>query len=74
MSVVKIAVLGGGAWGTALSLAMLRAGNEPLLWARDPHTVDAVNRRHENPRYLPGIRLDDELMATTDLAAALTDA
>ena len=74
MSVVKIAVLGGGAWGTALSLALLRAGNEPLLWARDPHIVDAVNRRHENPRYLPGIRLDDELRATTDLAAALTDA
>jgi glycerol-3-phosphate dehydrogenase (NAD(P)+) len=74
MSGRKIAVLGGGAWGTALSLAMLRAGNEPSLWARDPHIVEAVNRLHENPRYLPGVRLDDGLTATTDLAATLAGA
>jgi glycerol-3-phosphate dehydrogenase (NAD(P)+) len=74
MSRKKIAVLGGGAWGTALALAMLHAGHEPQLWARDPRTVDAVNRLHENPRYLPGIRLDERLKATDDLAAALEGA
>jgi glycerol-3-phosphate dehydrogenase (NAD(P)+) len=74
VSGAKIAVLGGGAWGTALALTMLNAGHEPLLWARDAHTADAVNRLHENPRYLPGVRLDDALKATTDLAAALASA
>jgi glycerol-3-phosphate dehydrogenase (NAD(P)+) len=74
MSGERIAVLGGGAWGTALALAMLHGGNEPRLWARDRHTVDAINSLHENPRYLPGIRLDDELKATNDLAAALKGA
>jgi glycerol-3-phosphate dehydrogenase (NAD(P)+) len=74
MSQARIAVLGGGAWGTALALAMLDAGHEPVLWARDPHTVDAVNRQHENPRFLPGVRLDERLKATTDLEAALAGA
>jgi glycerol-3-phosphate dehydrogenase (NAD(P)+) len=74
MSRAKIAVLGGGAWGTALALTMLNAGHEPVLWARDAHTADAVNRLHENPRYLPGVRLDETLSASTDLAAALAGA
>ena len=39
----KIAVLGGGAWGTALALTMLNAGHEPLLWARDAHAVASVD-------------------------------
>lgn len=70
----KIAVLGGGAWGTALALTALRAGNDVILWARDASTAEAINLRHENPRYLPGIRLDDALEAATDLKAALSDA
>jgi glycerol-3-phosphate dehydrogenase (NAD(P)+) len=74
MSRAGIALLGGGAWGTALALAMLHAGHAPRLWARDPHIVDAINRLHENPSYLPGIRLDPELKATADLAAALAGA
>jgi glycerol-3-phosphate dehydrogenase (NAD(P)+) len=74
MSGAKIAVLGGGAWGTALALTMLNAGHEPLLWARDAYTIDAVNRLHENPRYLPGVRLDEALKATADLATALAGA
>lgn len=70
----RIAVLGGGAWGTALALTAMRAGNEVMLWARDPESVEAVNRRNENPRYLPGIRLDEKIEATTDIAAALSGA
>lgn len=70
----KIAVLGGGAWGTALALTALKAGNEVILWARDAPTVEAINQRCENPRYLPGIRLDEALKATADLEAALAGA
>src|SRR5690606_9635214 len=70
----KVAVLGGGAWGTALAAAMMRAGNEAVLWARDGATVEAIERSAENPRYLPGIRLDPAPQATTDAAQALTGA
>lgn len=66
----RVAVLGGGAWGTALALAMLRAGHAPSLWARDVAMVEAIGRG-ENPRYLPGIPFEHGIAATTDLAEAL---
>ncbi len=69
-----IAVVGGGAWGTALAVTLARAGADPRFWVRDAGTADAINNRHLNPRYLPGIQLDDRLVATTDLAAALSGA
>lgn len=70
----RIAVLGGGAWGTALATAMLRGGNQAVLWARDADTVAAVNGGHANPRYLPGIMLDPAPSATADLHSALDGA
>ncbi|TIT93516.1 MAG: glycerol-3-phosphate dehydrogenase, partial [Mesorhizobium sp.] len=63
----RVAVLGGGAWGTALALAMLRAGHFVRLYARD-------NDRGENPRYLPGIAIEPGIVATSDIAAALDGA
>jgi glycerol-3-phosphate dehydrogenase (NAD(P)+) len=70
----RLAVIGGGAWGTALALVARRAGSEPVLWARDSAVVDAVNRRHENPIYLPGIALDPAIAATSDLGQAVAGA
>ncbi|RWL80166.1 MAG: NAD(P)H-dependent glycerol-3-phosphate dehydrogenase [Mesorhizobium sp.] len=69
----RVAVLGGGAWGTALALAMLRAGHDVRLYARDTETVSAI-ARGENPRYLPGISIAPGIAATSDMAAALDDA
>ncbi len=66
----SIGVIGGGAWGTTLALTAARAGREVKLWARDRDTVAAIDQRHENPRYLPGIRLD-HVPATDTLAVAL---
>ncbi len=66
----RIAVLGGGAWGTALACVTARNGHETLLWARDSMTVDSINTRHENPAYLPGISLPEGLRATDDLQLA----
>ncbi len=63
-------VIGGGAWGTALALTAARAGRAVRLWARDRDTVAAIDERHENPRYLPGIALD-HVPATDSLAVAL---
>ena len=70
MSQIRVAVLGGGSWGT--TVAHLCAHNAPtVLWARDAETVRQINEDHENGRYLPGFRLDESLRATDDLAEAL---
>jgi glycerol-3-phosphate dehydrogenase (NAD(P)+) len=70
----RLAVFGGGAWGTALAIVARRAGGEPVLWARDPALVATINTGHENPVFLPGVELDPAIAATSDPAAALDGA
>src|SRR5205085_9653404 len=70
----RVAVIGGGAWGTALALVAARAGAGVMLWARDPAIITAINERHENPVYLPGIALDPAIGATSEPEAALNHA
>ncbi len=71
---MKVAVLGGGSWGTALAGHAVRAGHDTRLWLREPELASSINGAHENPRYLPGIRLPQGLVATTDLGAAAAGA
>src|SRR5436853_6482674 len=59
----RIAVIGAGAWGTALANTAARAGREVTLWARDPAVVATLTTTRENPR-LPGVQLDDRVAAT----------
>jgi glycerol-3-phosphate dehydrogenase (NAD(P)+) len=66
----RIGIIGAGAWGTALGLVALRAGRAAIVWAREPDVADAINARHENPVFLPGIALDPALVATPELAEA----
>jgi len=70
----RLAIIGGGAWGTALALAARRAGSAATIWARDPSIAAAIEARHENPVYLPGIVLDPAITATSDLAWAAAGA
>lgn len=70
MSFYSVTVLGGGAWGAALALSMLRAGHKARLWARDAEIAAAISSG-ENPRYLPGIAFGKGIEATTDMEAAL---
>lgn len=65
----KVAVIGGGAWGTALAQVSALAGRETLLWAMESDVVEAINQSHENPVFLPGIELDPAIRATGDLDA-----
>ena len=67
-----IAVLGAGSWGTALAALIARHGHPTVLWGRDAAVIEAIDGRHQNPRYLPGIALPEGLRATTDLAVALS--
>jgi glycerol-3-phosphate dehydrogenase (NAD(P)+) len=66
---MKIGVIGGGAWGTALAQLAAAAGDPVLLWARDPAVVASINQAHVNPRYLPSITLSPAVIATDSLAA-----
>lgn len=70
----RIAVIGAGAWGTALAVQAVRAGAETMLWARDPARAAVIAAARENARYLPGIALPDALDVTADAEAALMGA
>ncbi|MGE0830929.1 MAG: NAD(P)H-dependent glycerol-3-phosphate dehydrogenase [Hyphomonadaceae bacterium] len=66
----SVAVLGGGAWGTALAQVAAAAGRQVRLWAREPEVVQGVNTTHENPLFLPGIGLNANVRATGGMEEA----
>jgi glycerol-3-phosphate dehydrogenase (NAD(P)+) len=68
---MRCAVIGAGAWGTALTNVLAANGHPVALWAREPDVVDAVNGSHENPRFLPGIPVSSGVQATTSISEAL---
>jgi glycerol-3-phosphate dehydrogenase (NAD(P)+) len=70
---MKVAVLGAGAWGTALA-GHLATRHDTKLWARDAALIESLSRTHENTRYLAGVKLPQSLAFETDLAAALAHA
>ena len=70
----RLAIIGSGAWGTALAVVAWRAGSRPILWTRNREIAAAVNDRHENPLLLPGIALDPSIAATTDFDLAVAGA
>jgi glycerol-3-phosphate dehydrogenase (NAD(P)+) len=66
-AVPTVAVIGAGAWGTALAIVAARAGNRTVLWGRDPDQLDAMRRDRVNPKRLPGVALPAELGLEGDL-------
>ncbi len=73
-SPARIAVLGAGAWGTALARLLGRNGHAVALWARDPEHAAAIAIAGENARHLPGATLGPRVRSTSDLTAAVADA
>ena len=67
---MRIAVLGGGAWGTAIAL-VAASRHEVDLFVRDAAQADAVHNAHENKQYLPGFLLPENVHASADLAGIL---
>ncbi|HEV8177697.1 MAG TPA: NAD(P)H-dependent glycerol-3-phosphate dehydrogenase [Gemmatimonadales bacterium] len=68
-----IAVLGAGSWGTTLANLLAVKGESVRLWAYEPEVVEAVNQRHENTVFLPGIPLAPGLRAFADAREAVAD-
>ena len=67
---MKIAVLGAGAWGTAISI-VLSARHEVTLWARNPDLIGALRAHQSNDRYLPGFKLPPKLGLAENIGKAL---
>lgn len=68
---MRIGVLGGGSFGTALAKLLADNGHDVVLWIHNPTTAAGVAAQHENTVYLPGIRLPDNLRATSVIEEAV---
>jgi glycerol-3-phosphate dehydrogenase (NAD(P)+) len=69
MAFDNIAVIGAGAWGTALALSCARAGRSVTLWEHDAANAEALLKKRES-LFLPGVRIDERIAIAADLAAA----
>ncbi len=67
-----VLVVGSGSWGTAVASILAADGRRCLLWCRTRAVAEQIEKRRENPVYLPGVRLPDSLMVTTDLEDAIS--
>ena len=68
MSFKSAGIIGAGAWGTALALVCARAGLATRLWAREPEILRTIAADNENSLFLPGVKFDAPVAATSDLA------
>jgi glycerol-3-phosphate dehydrogenase (NAD(P)+) len=71
---MRAAVIGAGAWGTALADLLASNGHDTTIWAFEADVAASINACHENPRFLQGFALSPSLRATNDLHAALDGA
>lgn len=69
----KVAVIGGGSWGTALASRLAANGHDTLLWAYEAELVSEINSNHTNSLYLPAIKLNESLVCTGNLLEAVRD-
>ena len=67
----RIAILGGGAYGTALATLCAANGHEVFLWCYEQKVADCIQKHHTNENYLPGIVLDNKIHASSDLHEVL---
>lgn len=72
MPTQTVSVLGGGSFGTVIANIVAGNGYQVNFWMRNRDLVDEVNRIHENPHYLPGYRLHDNVHATADIEQAVS--
>lgn len=66
---MKVAIVGGGSWGTTLAQLVAENDHQVTHWLRDPEVVHHINRHRTNPKYRPEVRLSPNVTATTELRA-----
>lgn len=71
---MNVAVIGAGSWGTALAQVLASNGHDVRLWARRADVVRGINEAHRNPDYLKDADLSARIVATSDMAEALSSA
>lgn len=71
---MNVAVIGAGSWGTALAQVLASNGHDVRLWARRADVARGINEAHRNPDYLKDADLSARIVATSDMAEALSDA
>jgi glycerol-3-phosphate dehydrogenase (NAD(P)+) len=71
---IKIAVIGGGSFGTAMATMAARAGHKVSLYVRDPNQAETINITKTNPKYLSEYSLHESIIASTDLLSVLQGA
>ena len=70
---LRVTVLGGGSFGTAMANTAVRNGCDTMIWIRDAAVAEDINRTHINKRYLPDFQLEQNLVAVSDLETAVRD-
>ena len=69
----KVAVIGAGAWGTAIAKVIAEKENDVVIWAREESARDNINLKHENSAFLPDVTLPENITATCDIVEAASD-
>tara|TARA_B100001250_G_scaffold407095_3_gene427295 strand:+ start:1045 stop:2070 length:1026 start_codon:yes stop_codon:yes gene_type:complete len=74
VKITRAAVIGGGSFGTVVANILADNKVQTIQWMRNEEVAEAINTEHTNPDYLPGVRLNPDLTATTDLISAIKGA
>ena len=69
----KAGVLGAGSWGTALAILLNENGHEVTVWSIDPEEIKMLDTKREHESKLPGVKISDDMVFTTDLESAIKD-
>ncbi len=70
---LRLTVLGGGSFGTAMANTAVRNGCDTMIWIRDEAVAADINATHVNKRYLPDFKLEDGLRAVSNIEEAVRD-
>src|SRR5262245_5044205 len=70
----RFAVIGSGAWGTAIAAHLARLEHDVVMWAHEPEVAEEISTLHANTIFLPGIALPERIRGTNDMSAAVCDA
>ena len=70
----KISVIGDGGWGTTLALLLEKKGNRVTIWGVFPDYIEKMKSKMENTKFLPGIKIPDQIALTSDIGSAVRDA